>query len=127
MAIRHTLRRLPIWNRRSDSLRHQERVDGFANPMPARLPRRGGPCLDCTIPPVTGWLHHDIAHRHRTTIRREREPRPFGASVGDDLVDALYLPTGQPVLDVQVQADQRLRDTDRPVLVGRRLDGYVST
>lgn len=95
--------------------------------MPARLPCRGGPCLDCTIALLPGWLRHDVAHGHRTPIRREREPRPFRASVGDDLVDALDLPACQPVLDVQVQSDQRLHEVDRPVLVGRRLGGDVST
>jgi hypothetical protein len=104
-------------------LEHQERVDGFANLVPARPPSRGGPCLDRTIAPLPGRHRDDVAHGHRTPIHRGREPRPFRASVGDDLLDALDLPTGQLVLDVQVQADQPLREADRPVLVGRRLDG----
>jgi hypothetical protein len=51
----------------------------------------------------------------------------LGASVGDDLVNALNLATSQPVLDVQVEADERLREADRRVLLGRVWTAYVST
>jgi hypothetical protein len=45
----------------------------------------------------------------------------------DRNASTLDLPTGQPVLDVEGEPDQRLREADRPVLVGRRLEAYVST
>jgi hypothetical protein len=71
---------------------------------------------------IPGWLRDDVAHGHQTPVRPKREPWPLGASVGDDLVNALNLATSQSMLDVQVEADERLREADRRVLLGRRLD-----
>jgi hypothetical protein len=105
---------------RRDPVGFQEPLDVVAQ-VAARFPRRSDPRLDRSVAPVSRWLGQNVAHGHRSPRRREGEIRPVRASIAEDLVNALDLPARQAVFDVQIQADERLSDSDRPFAARRRL------
>jgi hypothetical protein len=81
--------------------------------MGTGLPCRPRPRVDRAIATLARFFGEDVADAHGAPLRGQIERRPRRALICQDLVDALHLPARQPVLHMEVQADQRLCDADR--------------
>jgi hypothetical protein len=112
--------------RRRDAVRRQELGDRRTEPA-AGTPCRPRPGLDRPIAARSGFRGEDVPDRRVASLPWQRERRPRGSLVREELVDALHVPARQPVLDVEIQPDQRLRAPDRLSASTDVCTAYAST